>query len=323
MLEAGIPLLRALEALETSPEGTGPAAAGVGELLHRGTELETAFARTSSCFEKLTLGLIKLGRKTGSLVEVMARLAERIEERCRRQEQLRASLAYPIGILSVATVCCLALAWVLLPQLAAVLQSLGSEPPLPTRLLLAFASYRALVVNAVALPMVVLAFWHRFRNKELRRWWDAAVRRIPVFGAIRAIQGQVELAQDLSLALHAGLPLAESFLLMAETSADRELRAALIRVGRGLSGGAELSECLATEAKLGELLRQSLIVGMETGQTVSLLEAAARSLDEELVYRINRAVALLEPSVMLLLGLVTGFVVLASLLPLYRVASFS
>lgn len=321
LVESGIGLLDALEAMAREAPEIDQTVERIHLRLRAGSELEAAFGKASSSFDRLTLGLLRLGRETGMLVRVLGRLAERSEERYRRAQHLRAALSYPIGILSLAGLCCLVITWILLPQLASVLESFGAEPPLPTRILLAIAHYRFWLFNLLAAPLVGLAFFYRFHRQRWDRWWRESLYRLPLVGNLWVARGQADLAEDLALASEAGLALVEALRLLAQSSQDPLLGPALARLAKALEDGYEIDQALAGEAALSPNLRHSLVVGLNTGKLVVLLKATARNLAQELRFRTDQLLALLEPVVMAGLGCLTGFVVIASLLPIYTVVN--
>ncbi|MCA9795240.1 MAG: type II secretion system F family protein, partial [Candidatus Eremiobacteraeota bacterium] len=231
------------------------------------------------------------------------------------------ALSYPIGILSLAGLCCLVITWILLPQLASVLESFGAEPPLPTRILLAIAHYRFWLFNLLAAPLVGLAFFYRFHRQRWDRWWRESLYRLPLVGNLWVARGQADLAEDLALASEAGLALVEALRLLAQSSQDPLLGPALARLAKGLEDGYEIDQALAGETALSPNLRHSLVVGLNTGKLVVLLKATSRNLEQELRFRTDQLLALLEPVVMAGLGCITGFVVIASLLPIYTVVN--
>jgi type II secretory pathway component PulF len=319
MFQSGIPLVDSLEALGSEDTDLGLVVSETVKNLTSGQALETAFAQASSSFDALIVGLLKVGRTTGMLGKCLEQIALRCDERFQRWERLKSALTYPLGIITLAVVCCLVISWILLPELGAVLGSFGGTPPWPTRVLLAISEYRLLLFNLILLPLLGLSFVYRTNPETVRREGKKALANLPILSRMFLAEAQSALARDLSLSLNAGISLNDTLKMLSQTLESESLREAMANLSRCLEQGGHLETAIKEEEAIHTMVGQSLVVGMEVGNMTRLLDASAKAMAEEQEYQTEKFLSLLEPAVMTILGLMTGFVVLASLLPIYDV----
>lgn len=316
MLEAGVPLVRALEALTRSVD---PRMAGVAEEVAtgvgRGSPLSAAM---KDAFDPMTVGLVRLGEESGRLVAVLQVLTERLRWLETQRSALLSAVTYPAFLLAFTGGTSLYLACVMLPNLLGVLEGTGVELPAPTRLL-QWALRPGVLLQVGALLALAAAGLVVFRDRPavlaLRDWLTF---QLPVLGRVNRQLARMSWCRDLALLVDTGVPVERALFALAENgTAWPALDRVTELIRRRLTEGLSLDEATVDCEALGSLARMALEMGEHAGGLPRQLTMVARLLEEEVQLLVTRVLDLLEPSLVAFMGLVVGGVVLAAFLPIY------
>lgn len=324
LLAAGLPLHEALGKLA---DGTNETSA-FGRLvraLHaevlRGTALSRAMERHPEDFPPSIVGMVRAGEESGTLDVIFAEAAAFLTEAHTLRESLKSALAYPIFLLA-ATACSIMLMTIfVLPVFASLLRDLGTEPPLPTRILLTAADTAAahpylliFALSALLMGGVVLV-----RIPALRFRIDAALLRIPVLGRFIRFAAWGMILRTLAILMHSGIRLDRAVHLARSVAGNRVLARSLERVERGLLQGQTLARALSRENQLPQILQGMLAAGESAGDLERLLRQAAaycKRMSQQLSARME---SLAEPVMIVIIACVIFFGVLSFLLPVFEV----
>ena len=316
-LRAGVPVT---ELLEGDAEG-GPTAgvcAVLGAVVAGGNTLSEGMRTLPGYFDAVFVSMVEAGERSGELPTVLAALGahqQRMEEEGGR---LRRALIYPAMVLLVAAVLIFVLFGWLLPQLPPLLLSLGVEPPWHLRFLLWLADGLRLawpLLLLLALAPVPLFLW-----PGARRFRDALLLRLPLVGGLLRTHLQGRLAFLLHLCYGAGLDLVESLELAARAMNNRRLLEALQQARAQVLGGATFSDALTACALLPVVALRMLRTGEQSGSLEQALAHVKELLRRENDAAVQRFQALLEPSLLLFLGVLIGWLAISVLGPIYSVA---
>jgi type IV pilus assembly protein PilC len=324
LLHAGLPLLQALQLFEQGQAGQ-PALKQLASSLRQHIEAGHAFhevLRQQTDFPALYIQLVAVGEMAGLLDDMLARLADHLEKAQMLQSRLRAALTYPVAVLVIAAaVVGVILFWVV-PAFENIFRSFNAELPAVTRGVL--AASRWLAQNSVWLAGLAmlssLCSWQAWQRSEpLKRWMDAWSLRIPVLGPLLRTACQVRWARTLSTLVGAGIPLVEAMESVAPITGNRIYLQASHDIRLALTRGQSLTHALQQQPSLfSSLLIQMAQVGEASGTLEAMLEKAAVFHERELDASIAALSSLMEPALMVFLGLVIGGLVIALYLPIFQ-----
>ncbi|GAC1449345.1 MAG: type II secretion system F family protein [Isosphaeraceae bacterium] len=322
-LHAGIDISKSLASLQDQYARTalGPV---IGRLLlgvKRGDTLAETVAREPQAFDPLFLSMIKVAEARGGIPETLRNLGKHYENRQRLIRQARSALIYPIAVLIVAAFVVALLTIWLLPMFASLLQEAagrGASLPLPSRVLMAFSSFVQstgwLFLPAVLIgtPLLLLQL---YRTKAGKDFLDPILMIIPVFGLLMRKIDTTRLARTLAVLLDAGVDMGSSLQLTSEVMRLEPFRKAVLDTRTRVIHGDELSDALSRSRKFGPDVIAVIESGEETGKLPETLQHLADDYEEQVEYMVRNMGQLIQPLLMIMLGGLVLFIILAVLLP--------
>ncbi|MGI6604218.1 MAG: type II secretion system F family protein [bacterium] len=323
LIRAGLPLMDCLEVLEQ--EAFYPAlsrvCARVREGLIRGHSLSGALESQGIVFPPLVVPMTRAAEATGKLAEVYKHLAVAYERELKLRERLWTAAAYPFVVLALALVVCIVMVKFVLPQFLTLVTGSDIHLPRATSLLLAFAETKTLFTVLFALLFLVVAFALLTNTPRGAYYKDFLLLQLPIVGSLLSRMHLARLCRGLSLCLANGIALAPALDIVKGTAANRFLQDQLEIVKRGLQSGQRLADLLAHNTVFPGLVVQMARIGEESGRLKDMLLEVANFYDQEVENSIVLLSALAEPTLIILVGGVVGFVVLALALPLITMSS--
>jgi len=322
-MRAGIPLLSAISVL--GEESDKPAVRRVmneiGDALRAGSTLSEAVDRFPADFPPFYRGILRSAELTGRLDTVLDQLSIYLERDLEARRKVKGAMIYPavVAVLAVATVAILAV--VVLPKFVEFFASLEIELPLATRLMLSMSAFLATWWWAIGGGMVtvVVAYFLGMRTDPVRRLRDTLLLRVPVVGVTIRFAVVERFTRLLGSMLSAGVSLPESLTVATGSLRNLVFERALERARAQLLEGAGLAGPVSDTGLFPGVVTQMIRVGEETGSLDTQLEVAATYYERELDYKIKKLTTLIEPIVVLFMGLVVGFVAVALVSAMYGV----
>lgn len=321
LLAAGQPLDRALGILMAQPDE--PAArriiADVRDAVREGASLSAALERQHGAFSRLYVNMVRAGEAGGSLAPTLQRLADYLERVHRLRARVINALVYPAILLVMVGLSLLFLLGYVVPQFAAMYDSLGADLPWFSRTVLTVGQWvRAGWIVLLALPLLAVLTVERLRRDPvfLQRL-DGWLLARPRLGALLARLETARLARTLGTLLGNGVPLITALGIARNVLSNRVLAAQLETVIDEVKNGLSLAAALARTKGFPALAIQMIQVGEESGQLEAMLLKAADVFEQDTQASIERLLAALVPAVTLLLALVIGAVILSVLAPIY------
>ncbi|MBK9385817.1 MAG: type II secretion system F family protein [Planctomycetes bacterium] len=324
LLESGIQIPAALAGLRA--ECANPRAAAVLDRLiarvSAGAPFSAAAAACGAAFPLATVHLLRAGEASGRLDEMLARLVAATEAEANLRSRLRSALTYPAVM---AGVCCVVVAFLLtfiVPRFERLFAGKEAVLPAPTKILLALSSYfsrHGLVLLGLAVALAVaLALW--LRTPAARALLDAFCLRLPILGPILTRAALARSASTLGLMMQSGVPVLVALEHAAEVAGSAKHRALWGAVHREVASGGRLSAGLTTASGVPATVRQMIAAGEEAGFLDRVLVRIATHLSNEVERRLKDLASLIEPAMVIFMGIVIGFVVLAILLPVFALS---
>jgi general secretion pathway protein F len=317
LLRAGLPLDRSLEILVGLAESER-----VAEVLRRvrnevrgGAALSKALEAQDGVFSRFYVNMVRAGEAGGALADVLARLAEFMERSKELRESVKSALIYPTILLLVALASVVVLLAVVVPQFEPIFEQSGKALPWITEAVLGAGAFMrgywwAIVLGGVATVFVVS---RRLQSPEARLAWDRRLLSLPVVGDLAAKVEMARLARTLGTLLRNGVSLVNAISIARETMGNSWMVMGLAEAGRELKTGRGFAKPLMETRRFPAFSVHMIQVGEETGRLDQMLLDVADVYDTEVARSVKRALALLEPAMILFLTAVVGTVILSIL----------
>jgi general secretion pathway protein F len=318
MLRAGLPLDGALRILLRMVQ-RAPVAALLTQILESvkgGAPLSRALAERKDLFGPFYVNMVRSGEASGQLGAVLTRLVEHLEKMGALRESVTSALIYPGILLGVAILSLTGILVFVVPQFEPLFRDARAALPLATRLMLAVS--RFVVANGMYLlaglvtVVVLLVRW--LRTPGGRRWLDARLSRLPVLGRIRQEYNQAQFSRTLGTLLGNGVPILAALEIGSDTVEDQTLHDAIRSTLPHVKSGGRLAEGLQKTGRFEPLAINLIRVGEETGGLDRMMLELSAILDRRVEVGIKRGLAIIEPVLIIVLGLFVALVIVSLLL---------
>ena len=323
LLEAGIPLDHALGIAGEVADAPGfrDVVARVRRSVEEGMGIADAMGLHPRVFDELYVSMVRAGEAGGALDQILKRLAEFLEERQRIRDIVVSTLLYPIFLSVFAAGAVTVLLVFVVPRFAEVFGDMGSRLPAPTRLLLAVSDFLRHFWWAIGAGLAILGVGaaQAARTPRWHLWWDRSVLRIPLAGDL-AVKIQVSrFARVFGTLIASGVPILRALGIVAGTLSNSVFSNSLARVRDGLKEGQGVTEPLRRAGIFPPLFIHMVAVGEETGRLEEMMLTVAAAFDRDVETAARRLLSLLEPIIILIMGLVIGAIILSILWAIFSI----
>ena len=324
LLEAGISIPLALDSLGEGEENPALKAVvlKIGNMVRTGASLSAAMEEHPRLFNKLYVSMVRVGEEAGALQRVMADLAALLEHEDEVRGEVLAAVAYPCFVLGFGIFTVTVLLTVVLPRLFQMLQEMTAILPLPTRILLALSGF---LQNhwpwiAAALAGAVFGLRWYLRSPKGAQVWDGSKLRLPVMGAVFRAAALSRFARTLGTLVKSGVSLLPALKIVENTIGNLVLANQIAQVSEETRGGDSLATPLRKLGIFPKTVIQMINVGEETGRLDEMLLKVADIEERHMRARTKTLVSLLAPALILVVGALVGFMVIALLLPIFKMS---
>jgi len=323
LLESGTDIVTSLDLLQEQTDNKilrtiiGEVAADI----RSGSALSAALSKHPRAFSPMYHRAVAAGEQGGNLEVVLRQMAAHIEKSVTTEKQIRNALTYPFIVIFVAVIVVIILVSYVLPAFTSMYKEFGVELPLITRILMAITDWASqygiyLILGVIAVAVGVYFYIKSPRGKH---WWDTTVLRLPVLGRIVHLGELSRCCRTMSLLIRIGLPLPEVMGMTIYNSNNKVVGDNLMGVQQELIRGEGLSRPMAKRELFLPLMTQMVRVGEETGHLDNTLDTVADSFEMDAGEKTRGAVALIQPVMTIIIGLLVGFVVLAMVSAMYSI----
>jgi len=322
LLGAGFPLTRALSfaGKHTNNAHLRTLVETVSADLAAGSTLHAALAKHPHQFDPLYLGMVMAGEESGKLATTFERLGHLREQADAMRSQLLGALTYPLIVLLATIGAVLVMLFVVIPRFATMFSDLGSAMPLPTEILLVSSEF--LVNNwwigAIGFVLLCTAWQRAWAMPAGRRWMERFRDQIPVLGAQLCQAAQARLCQTLAVMLEGGVSLIQALNAVRTLADSMQRDAALERARQAVMAGSSLADALQQARTFDPELLELIRLGEESGTLPMMLQRAGQLAEQQAAITLSMLTRILEPMLILVMGLVVGGVVAAMLLPIVQ-----
>lgn len=325
LVGAGVPIVSALQSLGAQIEDPSLRAVivDITDAVRAGLPFARAIEAHTGIFPEIYVSMVRAGEESGQLPLAMTRLADHLELQSRTRSRVRSALAYPILMALVGVLVVFFMLTFVVPKIVGIFAHLGAALPLPTRILIGVTDILTgawwAILLAVALATV--AFRHYVATPAGRLFRDALLLKLPLVGRVNHLSALSRFSRTLSTLLAGGIPVDRALKVVAPVVGNAVLSGHIESAATRVIEGFSLSEALKSFGEIPSTMIQMVAVGEESGKLDFILEKLSDSLDGEIEARMTRLLSLLEPMIILLMGVTVGFIVVSILLPLLEISN--
>jgi len=325
MIDAGLPLVQCLEILGSQQENKTFA-----KILQQtrmdvegGASLADAMRKHPKAFDDLFTNMIAAGEAGGILDTILKRLATYIEKNVKLKAQVKGAMVYPVAVLGIAGIVIAVILWKVIPTFASMFAGLNAELPLPTKIVIGMSNWfvRLLPFIVIGGIMAVVAFRRYYATHAGRRVVDKVILKAPIFGTLMQKIAVARFCRTLSTLIASGVPILDGLEITARTAGNAIIEDAIMAVRKGVEGGLTLAQPLKETGVFPPMVVQMIGVGEQTGALDSMLTKIADFYEEEVDQAVANLLTLMEPVMILFLGITVGGIIIAMYLPLFDLIS--
>ena len=324
MLESGIPLNNAVDILEqqATSKNLKSSLKIVSKSLKEGSQLSKAMLDQEGMFPDLLIRMVQAGEKTGKLDEVLEKMSEHYNKELKTSRQIRGAMIYPAVLAFLAVAAVLALLYIVIPSFSGIFEQSGMDMPLPTRIVLAASNFvRSYWYILFGVTGILVFLFLRYRSTEAGRYQlDRLKLNLPVIKG--PMQKIVTARFDSTLAIltSAGIPLVEAIESAAATTNNAVVIEKMKIANEGLQKGERLTGMITATGLFPPMMLSMVKIGEESGSLESMLIKTSDYYEEELETAIKQLLSLLEPAMIIVMGVIIGGIVASVMLPMFELA---
>jgi len=325
MVEAGLPLVSALTALyeQSDPRKQAGLRTIVGEVTARvqqGDTFNEAVSKHPAIFSRLYIAMVRAGESGGMLSEILDRLAGFLEASARLKKKVKSAMTYPVIVICIALAITTFLIVKIVPIFGDIFKDFGAELPGPTQFLIDIS-------NGIRsnwywiVPLLgggVYAIKAFLKTKAGTEWWDRYQLKLPVFGPLVHKICMSRFARTFAQLIRSGVPILEVMSIVGETAGNTMVEKAIKGVAQDVEKGDGLAAALTRQPIFPPMMLRMVAAGEATGKIDAMLEKMADFWDEEIEALLNALTSLIEPFLIVFLGVVVGGIVIAMFLPIFK-----
>jgi type IV pilus assembly protein PilC len=327
MINAGLPLIQCLDILSTQSENKvlRETVGDVKNSVEAGSTFSDALRRHPKVFDDLYVNMIHAGEVGGLLDTILTRLAKHIEKAMKLKGQIKSAMVYPTAIVGVAVVIISVLMVWVIPVFAQMFMEMSGGKvglPGPTQIVINVSNFFQSFWYAMfgAMVGVVIAIKRYYATVNGRVVIDRLLLKMPIVGDLIRKASVAKFTRTLGTLITSGVPLLEGLSICAKTSGNKVIEEALMNARVSISGGKTISEPLAKCNVFPKMVTHMIAVGESTGALDAMLGKIADFYEDEVDQAVETLTSLLEPIMMVVLGTIIGFIVVAMYLPIFTMA---
>ncbi len=325
MINAGLPIMQCLQILGSQSENKTfrKVINDMKDDVESGSTLADATRKHPTVFTELYTSLVQAGEIGGILDTILVRLATYLEKAAQLKSKIKGAMIYPACIVAAAVLVTMVLLIWVIPVFAEVFESFGAELPGPTQFVINLSN--AVIAWAWYLAMVpilaIAAFKFTAKTEKGRFQIDRASLTIPVFGDLIRKSAVARFTRTLSTLVSSGVPILDALSITARTAGNKVLEKALVEARSSIASGRTIAEPLTESKVFPPMVCQMIAVGETTGALDAMLNKIADFYDDEVDNTVANLMSLLEPAVIMFLGVVIGGLVVSMYLPIFKLGA--
>lgn len=327
MINAGVSLVRCLSVLERQTDNSKLKATirDVQNKVEAGETLSRAMMHHSNIFNNLFIGLVRAGEVGGVLDETLDRLAQFLESDLKLRQKIKAAMTYPVLVMVVAFIIVTGLVVFIVPKFIEIFKDFKVEMPTPTAILIAVSNFSTSKQGAIIMIGGgfggMTAFKKFIKTKFGKKLFDKYKMKIPIFGKLSHNIAVARFTRTLSTLLTSGVPILQAMETVAGAIDNETFTSVIMKARARIREGDPIGEPLEKSGLFPPMVVQMISIGEETGALDQMLGKVADFYEAEVETQLASLAAALEPLMIVALGLVVGFIVIAMFMPLIAIVS--
>jgi type IV pilus assembly protein PilC len=325
MIDAGLPIVQCLEILhqQTTVKPFRRAIQKIKDDVESGSTFADALRKHPKLFDELYVNMVAAGEVGGILDTILNRLAVYMEKAERLKAKIKGAMIYPISIVVVAIAVTAILLIYVIPVFAELFASFGQALPAPTQFVIQLSNFTVAYFHYMAIGVAVAAFvLHRaYRTEQGRLFLDGLLLRLPIFGDLFRKSSVARFTRTLGTLISSGVPILDALAITAKTAGNRVVEKAVYATRVSISEGKTIAEPLIQSKVFPPMVCQMIAVGEATGALDQMLGKVAEFYEDEVDNAIANLTALMEPLVIVFLGVVIGGLVISMYLPIFQLGA--
>lgn len=324
MLFAGVSLVKAIDIMyrQTDSKKMKVTLQKLYESVQKGNLLSESLRRQEEAFPEIMINLVESGEASGTLDTVMGKLANQFENELKLKNKVRAALTYPaiLAVLGVGVVALLVT--VVLPQFITMFESSGVETlPLPTRILLAVSGAFTNYWYIILMVMAGLVIGGRLYLKtDMGRFqWDSLLMKIPIVKPVVVKTITVRFCRTFAMLFSSGMPMLQSLSIVGRVINNKAIEQNMADMSDDIRKGISLSQAIQKVPVFPPMIHSMVSIGEESGALDEMMENSAGYFDNELENDLAKLVSMVEPIMIILMGIIVGFVIISIMLPMLQI----
>lgn len=324
MIDSGLPLVQCLDILSGQQENKTfkDVLLKVKESVEGGSTFADALSKHPKVFDNLFVSLVAAGEVGGILDTILNRLAAYTEKAMKLKKQIRGAMVYPATVMSIAIVVVAVIMIFVIPTFAKMFADFGGDLPTPTKFVIGLSNF---IVNWILLIIasiigVVVAIKKYYATATGRKTIDRFALKAPVFGPLIRKVSVAKFTRTLGTLVSSGVPILDGLEIVARTAGNVIVEEAILKVRQAISEGKTIAEPLKQSGVFPPMVVQMISVGEATGAMDAMLGKIADFYDDEVDDAVAALTSMLEPMLMVFLGVVVGGLVIAMYLPIFKLA---
>jgi type IV pilus assembly protein PilC len=325
MIDAGLPIVQCLDILAQQSDSKllCKTISAVKKDVEGGTTLADALRKHPKIFDDLYVNMVEAGEAGGILNTILNRIALFIEKANRLKKKVKGAMIYPCAIVCVAVIVVAVLMIFVIPVFAELYGGMGKALPMPTQICIDisnwFVAYWYVLVAVVAGAIMAVSFY--YKTPAGRMNIDSLLLRMPIIGDLLRKVAVARFSQNMSLLLSSGVPILDGLAITGKTAGNKVVEKAILDSRVSISQGKTVAEPLRDSKIFPPLVCQMVAVGESTGGLDTMLKKVAELYEEEVDDAVNNLTAMMEPMIMVVLGVILGGLVIAMYLPIFQMGS--
>jgi len=325
MIDAGLPLVQCLNILAEQSESKNlrDVTGRVARSVEQGSTLADSLRRHPRTFDDLFTNMVEVGESGGILDVVFQRLAAYIEKAAALKRKVKGAMIYPASIISVAFLVVIFMLTFVIPTFTKMFKDLGADLPLPTQVVVWLSEFvRTYILLIIAAVFgCVFALRAYYRTEKGQATIDALLLKVPVMGTLIRKVAVARFTRTLGTLVSSGVPILEGLRITARTAGNKVVEKAVLQCRAAVTAGKTLAEPLKASGVFPPMVIQMISVGEQTGALDAMLSKIADFYDDEVDTAVTSMTALLEPIMIVVLGVLIGGLVVAMYLPIFKLVT--
>lgn len=322
MINAGVPVLQSLNIIIDQLENPGfkDVVKKIKEDVNQGSTLSDAIAKFPNVFSTLYINMIKAGEAGGLLDTILQRLSSYLEQADSLKRKVKSAMTYPIVVSSIATAVVIFLLAFVIPTFKDVFSSMGGKLPLPTQILVTVSEtvrrYIFFLVGGVT--AFIITFMRLIKTTKGQKIWHRVQLKLPMFGMLLKKVAVSKFTRTLGTLVKSGVPIVQALEIVAKTSGNTVVEEAIVNAKNSIKEGESITNPIRECGIFPPMVVQMISVGEETGAMDEMLIRVADFYDDEVETAIEGLTSMIEPLLMVFMGVTIGAIVVAMFMPMFE-----